>query len=168
MRMILLRLLLFLMPLIPGAAAAQQRHHDEGRAALLQQSRKFLDAYASGDRRTVLGMVDADQITVYGSDVAEVLHRSAEFALMLVNDQKLWGGSAKIGPMRDVSTVVRGDLGTVFFDAGFSVGTQPEVTVRFATVWRQTRKGWLLVQSSNCVPTSGQSALELLDRAAEK
>lgn len=144
-----------------GMAAAEPHQPEDGAKVLTAQTRVFLDAYAKGDEETVLGLI-TDDICVYGSDVAEYFRGPSAVRGMIVKDMKLWGGAATIGPMQDVSVVVRGELGTVFFDAPFSAGGRPAVVVRFATVWRWTPKGWLLAQSSNTVPTTGQSAAELL------
>lgn len=126
------------------------------------QTRLFLDAYARGDRATVLGLVDRAAVTVYGSDEDEVFTGAAAVATMLENDQRLWGGPATIGPMEHVTVAANGDLASVFFDAPFAVHGGPSIAVRFATVWRRSPGGWRLVQSSNVVPTRGQSAARLL------
>ena len=126
------------------------------------QTRAFLDAYARGDTASVLGQVDRDAVAIYGSDAAEVFHGASGVETMMANDLKLWGGAAKIGMMEHVSVVERRGMASIFFDAPFSVGSRPAVPVRFAMVWRHAGKGWLLVQSSNVVPTQGQSAEALL------
>lgn len=146
-----------LLPAIPAAAQSP---------GISAQTRLFLDAYARGDRKTVLGLVDAHAITVYGSDLAEICHGPAALADLLSNDLRLWGGSAHIGPMEHVSVEQSGGLASVFFDAPFSAGDRAPIPVRFAMVWRHTSKGWRLVQSSNVVPTQGQSAAQLLHAAA--
>ena len=129
-----------------------------------EQTRLFLDAYAHGDRATVLRLVDGDAVTVYGSDADEVFTGRAAVATMLDDDQRLWGGPATIGAMEHVTVAANGDLASVFFDAPFSVRGGPSLPVRFAMVWRRSHGGWLLVQSSNVVPTRGQSAAQLLRR----
>lgn len=128
-----------------------------------QQARLFLDAYAHGDRDTVLPMVDP-AITIYGSDAAEVFRGTQAVSTLLANDQRLWGGPAHIGAMEDISIIQEGALTSLFFDADFSAGGQPPILVRFAMVWKLTSGKWLLVQSSNVVPTHGQSAAELLKK----
>ena len=150
--------LALLLVLTVSQPAAAQPAGDEP----LRLTRTFLDAYARGDREPVLKLVDGDAITVYGSDVAEVFHGRAELAAMLAADQRLWGGSASIGAMEHVTTIAEDGQESIFFDAPFSVGDRPPVTVRFCLVWRHRREGWRLVLSSNVVPTRGQSAAELL------
>jgi hypothetical protein len=130
-----------------------------------EQTQAFLTAYANGDSASVLSAVGAGTV-IYGSDAAEVFRGPVEVRAMLENDRKLWGGSARIGPMQQVSVIHRGDLASIFFDAPFSAGGRPPVLVRFALVWTLTNGHWLLEQASNTVPTTGQSAAELLARPA--
>ncbi len=125
------------------------------------QTRVFLDAYARGDRATVMSMA-APEIVFYGSDVAEVFRGSAALKKMIDDDQKLWNGTAKVGRMEEVSVVRAGELAVIVFQAEFTVGDRAAVPVRFAMTWRKMGGRWLLVQSSNAVPTRGQSARELL------
>ena len=132
------------------------------------QTRLLLDAYARGDRSTVLGLIDENSITVYGSDFAEVCHGSADFETLLSNDLRLWGGPAQIGAMEHVSIIQTDGMASIFFDAPFSAGGRPPLPVRFAMVWRRTGDAWRLVQSSNVAPTQGQSAAQLLGAGAAK
>ncbi len=129
------------------------------------QTQAFLTAYVAGDSASVLSVVGPETV-VYGSDAAEIFRGPGEILGMLKNDRALWGDSAHIGPLQHVSIVRRGDLASIFFDAPFSAGGRPAVLVRFALVWRVNRGHWLLEQSSNTVPTTGQSAAELLGHAA--
>jgi ketosteroid isomerase-like protein len=129
------------------------------------ETRAFLDAYARGDRDAVLRRVDGDAVRIYGSDAAEVFAGRAGVEEMLADDMKLWGGAATIGPMQHVSTVATRDVATIFFDAAFSLGGRAAVPVRFAVVWRRRGGAWRVEQSSNVVPTVGQSGEELLRRA---
>lgn len=134
-----------------------------GTTDIKMQTRQVLDAYARGDSAGVLALSDPEAITVYGSDAAEVFHGAAALKTMLAYDQRLWGGAAQIGPLDHVNLVETKDLASIFFDAPFSVGGRPPLPVRFAMTWRRTGKRWLLVQSSNVVPTQGQSARQLLE-----
>ncbi len=133
-----------------------------GTTDLTAQTRAFLDAYARGDRQRVLALIDRAAIVVYGSDAAEVFRGAADVESMLSNDLRLWGGTAQIGPMDHVTVIETKNLTSLFFDAPFSAGGRPPLPVRFAMVWRRSGKKWLLVQSSNVVPTQGQSAAQLL------
>jgi len=142
--------------LLPASAAWCQN------APIQQLTRTFLDAYAKGDRQTVLGLIDRENITVYGSDAAEVAQGSDAVLQTLALDQQLWGGSAHIGKMEHISLIQNHSLASIFFDVPFSVGNRAPVPVRFAATWKREGKQWLLVQSSNVVPTEHQSAAELL------
>jgi hypothetical protein len=139
---------------VPGHAAAPD---------IKQQTRLFLDAYARGDRDKVLPLLDPG-IAIYGSDAAEISNGTEAASTLITNDQHLWGGPAHIGEMKNVSLIRQGNLASIFFDANFSAGGRPPVPVRFAMVWRHTSGKWLLVQSSNVVPTQGQSAADLLKK----
>jgi hypothetical protein len=121
----------------------------------------FLKAYAAGDRATVMSMTDKDDLHVYGSDISEASTGVDAFGKMFDLDQKLWQGSASFGEMSDISTVKSGPLATLFFDDDFTVGGHT-LKIRFATVWKLERGQWKLVQSSNVVPTTGQSAADIL------
>ena len=59
---------------------------------------------------------------------------------------------------------VHGQQATAHFHVRFSAGGAAPVTVRFATNWRKVDGQWRLMQSANTVPTSGQSAAELVRR----
>ncbi|HEY0794483.1 MAG TPA: nuclear transport factor 2 family protein [Acidisarcina sp.] len=131
------------------------------------QTRAFLDAYARGDHDGVLALTAPD-VTIYGSDAAEVFHGRTGVENLLADDQKLWRGKAVLGPMEHVTTELTAGLASIFFDASFSVGGRPAVPVRFAMIWRRAAGKWLLVQSSNVVPTVGQSAAALLHKSAEQ
>lgn len=131
---------------------------------VVSRTRVFLDAYARGDAKTVLAMVDSGEISIYGSDVSEFFETPATVSKMMADDQQLWRGSAHIGEMRHISVRQSPTLAVLVFDAPFSVGGSPEVSVRFSMTWRRQGGVWLLTQSSNAVPTVGSSAAELLAR----
>jgi ketosteroid isomerase-like protein len=124
----------------------------------------FLAAYAAGDRGKVFALLAEKESYVYGSDEAEFVVGREAAERLFDNDTRLWQGSAEFGTLRNVSTLQSRELATMFFDVPFSVGGRPPVTVRFAMVWRRGANGWRLVQSSNVVPTKGQSAEDLLRR----
>lgn len=143
-------------PSRPVSAAAEAPHADV-HAAL----RAFLDAWAAGDEVRVAAVLDPE-VRMYGSDVAEVQEGPEAVLALLRLDQRLWGGAARIGELRNVSVAGGGEFVSVFFDAPFTVGTRPPMIVRFATTWRRTPQGLRLMQSANVVPTTGQSAAALL------
>jgi ketosteroid isomerase-like protein len=124
-------------------------------------ARDFLDAYGRGEETKVLSMLTEGELSVYGSDAAEAVTGREVFTRMFEDDQKLWGGKASFGPMTHVSSAHAGRLATLFFDTDFLLGGNA-LPLRVATVWRKEHGGWKLVQSSNVVPTRGQSAGELL------
>jgi hypothetical protein len=130
-------------------------------ASLRQTAEAFMDAYIRGDWRTVEGFLSPHPLYVYGSDVSEFAPDASAFKRMFEADQKLWRGAAHWGEMSQVSSFQEGPVATLFFNRVFELGDQ-RLTVRFSTVWRREHSGWKLIQSSNAVPTVGQSAIELL------
>lgn len=130
-------------------------------ADLTAQTRQFLDAYARGDKAAVLSQLDPS-IVMYGSDAAELFRGPDAVAGLLDLDQKLWGGSATIGEIKDLTVTEGSDLRVATFHAPFSVGGRPPLPVRFTMVWKRSPDGWRLVHSTNTVPTTGQSAEALL------
>jgi ketosteroid isomerase-like protein len=133
---------------------------------VVRSAEAFLTAYAQGDKSAVMAMVDPD-IHVYGSDIAEVFAGKAGFEHMFDGDKQLWQGTAHFGEIKNLSAWRQGPVASVFFDIPFSAGGRPEVMVRVSTVWRLSNGGWLLVQSSNVVPTVGQSADIILRRTRQ-
>jgi hypothetical protein len=121
----------------------------------------FLDAYAAGDWKKVQAGLSKRDVHVYGSDVSEFAAGEAGVKAMFDNDQKLWRGGGRFGEASQFSSVTSGRLAALFFNRVFEVGGQ-KMAVRFSTVWRLESGAWKLVQSSNVVPTKGQSAAEIL------
>lgn len=145
-----------------NASAASVTASAQRPDALASRVEAFLHAYAAGNEQDVLSFVTTGQPHIYGSDEAEAVDSREGFAAMLKADHKLWNGIVSFGPMRNVSEERSGNLATIFFDAGFQLGGR-EVPVRFSMVWRREHGAWKLVQSSNVVPTTGQTATELLN-----
>ena len=121
----------------------------------------FMDAYVSGNWSGVVSHLTAGELTIYGSDSSEFSTSREAFKTMFDNDQKLWQGQAHFGPLSHVSSFRYGNVGTLFFDRVFELGDR-KMLVRFSTVWRKEGGEWKLVQSSNVVPTTGQSAAAIL------
>jgi ketosteroid isomerase-like protein len=144
-----------------GVGSARLALADSSADVVAKRAQELLSAYSSNDQTAVLAMLDTHDLTVYGSDIAEVVKSRAEFAQLMIDDFALWK-TAAFGPMQDVSIRVKGELATAFFDVQFSAGGRPPAWVRFATVWRSVKGRWLLTQSANSVPTVGSSAADLV------
>ena len=129
-----------------------------------QLLRDYLDAYMRGDEAAVVQRLAPD-VTMYGSDSAEVVHGVEGVRKLMEQDQKLWHGAARLGPVERLTTSASRDLVVMFFDSTFEMGTMPAMPLRFAMAWRKEHGRWLLVQSSNVAPTVHQSASELLTGA---
>ncbi len=121
----------------------------------------FVDAYASGNWDAVKSHLSRDYLFVYGSDVSEFSDSIAAFKTMFDNDQKLWRGAASFGEISQASEFDEGRVASLFFTREFKLGNNV-LRVRFATVWHKENGRWKLIQSSNAVPTVGQSAVEIL------
>lgn len=120
----------------------------------------FMTAYAAGDWPTVERLLSKRDLHVYGSDSAEIMVGVDAVHALFVADHRLWAGTSSFGAMTDVSVIRSDSLASVFFNAPFSVGGRT-LPLRVATVWRLEDGGWKLVQLSNTVPTTGQSAAAL-------
>jgi ketosteroid isomerase-like protein len=139
---------------VASAALAQE-------IAIHDRTQRFLEAYARGDVKAILPLIDRSNVTMYGSDVAEVAHGADALVKLLDADQKLWGGTAHMGAMQNVTLVQDRNLASIVFDVAFSVGGRPPVPVRVTAIWKREGKQWLLIQSSNAVLSEHQSAEEL-------
>ena len=153
-----------LLLLIASVCAVEAKAQSECTAPVCQAAMQFLDAYAAGDEAVVMAALSQGPLHMYGSDVSEVADDRAGVKKIFDADQKLWQKSASWGAASHVSSVMKGDMSSLFFDRVFKAGGR-EVVVRFAMVWVKEGDAWRLAQSSNTVPTTGQSA-EQLTRAA--
>lgn len=134
-------------------------------SALKAHIRQFLDAYAADDQKTASNMIDPERFTMFGSDVAEIAHGAAGLKQLMEADHRLWH-TAKFGTIEHFDSRVGANYASAFFDVPFSAGGGPTLTLRVSTVWHKRSDQWLLTQSSNCVPTVGSSARELLSKQA--
>jgi hypothetical protein len=148
--------------LLSGGAAAPAGSADSPAAEqVLARARELLAAYARDDEASVVGMLDPKEITVYGSDLAEIRRSAAGLRRMMADDFALWH-SAQFGAPVDVDVRVGGRLATAYFHVSFTVAGRPPVIVRFATTWRREGGRWWLTQCASTVPTTGASAGDLL------
>jgi hypothetical protein len=124
----------------------------------------LLDRYAANDQKGVIAMLDPNRITIFGSDLKEVVKTNDAVSRLMTDDFTLWH-SAKFSDVRDVDVRMSDRMATTFFVASFYPGGSPNpVPVRFAMTWRNANGEWLLTQSANSVPTVGQSAAEILGK----
>ena len=130
---------------------------------LQQAVMAFLNSCANGDKAAVIAAVEPN-VHLYGSDLSETYTGAEGAGEMFDQDMKLWGGAAKFGTMWHATTVREGNLESIVFDIPFTAGRNPTVTMRFAMVWHLEGDVWKLAQSSNTVPTVGQSVADILKR----
>ena len=123
-------------------------------AQLRRRASAFLNAYAAGDKATVLSMLNPGESYVYATDFPSVIVGAEALGRTFERDMKSWAGHARFGDLRNVSTVRSGHLGTLFFDSALSIGDAVPMTIRFATVWTHADGTWKLIQSSTAVPTA--------------
>jgi len=150
--------------LLTAAALAAGATPAAAQADLTQTVTAFLNSYAGGDKAAVIAAVEPN-VHLYGSDLSETYNGVEGAADMFDKDMRLWGGAAKFGTMWHVTAVREGSLESIMFDIPFTAGRGPAVTARFAMVWHLEGDVWKLAQSSNSVPTTGQSAGDILKRA---
>ncbi|MGB6142876.1 MAG: nuclear transport factor 2 family protein [Rhodanobacter sp.] len=144
-----------------AACASTSPRTTDARGEVEQQVDKLLHAYAANDPAAVLAMLDPRGFTIYGSDVTEVVRDDAGLRQLMADDFALWK-TARFGAPANLDIRVEGTVASAFFDVPFSAGGRPPVTVRFGTSWRHDDGRWMLMQSSNTVPTTGSSAHQLL------
>jgi hypothetical protein len=148
---------------LASCASTTSRSAPDARNMVQQQVEKLLDAYAANNPAGVLALLDQHGFVMYGSDVAEVVHTPAQLRQLMTDDFALWK-TARFGALANVDIRVEGDAASAFFDVPFSAGGRSPVTVRFGTTWRYDAGHWVLMQSSNTVPTTGSSAHDLINR----
>jgi ketosteroid isomerase-like protein len=143
------------------AANPQATHASENE--LQSRIRQLLDLYARKDAAGVMKLVADEQVLVMGSDLSEISTSREQTADLFRDDFKLWDSSS-FGALGKIYSHTSGNLVTAFFDVPFMFRrgkSEQTVVIRFATVWKKTRRGLELVQSLNTTPTVGQSAKEL-------
>lgn len=110
-------------------------------------------------------MLDPERVAFFGADSAEVATTLEGVMQRIRDDQVLWD-SLVAGPMRNLRVEDGGTLAVAMFDVGTEVYRGPgraHYLIRFAMTWRRGADGrWRLVQSMNSVPTTGQSAAEII------
>lgn len=148
--------IVILLALAPAASAASP--------TVVEEANAFMEAYASGNWEAVKSHL-SEHVFIYGSDISEFAESAEGFKTIFDNDQKLWRGAAHFGDISQVSTFAEGRVASLFFTREFKLGTTV-LRVRVATVWHKERGRWKLVQSSNAVPSVGQSAADILKQAA--
>ncbi|HWU76923.1 MAG TPA: hypothetical protein VN043_10475 [Rhodanobacter sp.] len=159
------RLLALPLALALAACASTPPHATtDARGEVARQVGNLLHAYAANDPAAVLALLDRRGFAMYGSDVAEVVHDPAGLRQLMADDFALWR-TARFGAPANMDIRVEGTAASAFFDVPFSAGGRPPVTVRFGTAWRYDDGHWVLMQSSNTVPTTGSSAHELISSA---
>ena len=159
-RAVILLLLTFIGALTACATTFDQRPVDV-KAQIESRVNEFLTAYAANDQTTVLNLIDPTEFSMFGSDLAEIVHSPSELKQLMTDDFALWR-NAKFGVAKDFDVRHQNGLATALFSVPFSAGGGPEVVIRVTSVWRKRDGQWLLTQSANSVPTVGSSARELL------
>lgn len=132
---------------------------------LARRAAELLDAYGHKDNARLAGMLDPERVAFYGADSAEVAMTREGVMRRIRDDQMLWD-SLVAGPPRNLRVEHAGPLAVTMFDVGTEVyrgGGRAHYLVRFAITWRRGPDGeWRVAQSMNSVPTTGQSAAEII------
>ncbi|MFL6548229.1 MAG: nuclear transport factor 2 family protein [Povalibacter sp.] len=151
----------FILSACSSNSTRDDSHNKANSEQLRARAEALLHRYASNDPEGVVALIDSNDFTMYGSDISEVVHSTDELRALMRNDFLLWG-TASFGELKDFDSREDGNLATTFFTASFKPGSFTSLPVRFSMTWRKHDGQWLLTQSSNTVPTVGQSAAELL------
>jgi len=140
--------------LLVSACASTPPAAKVDRAAAEQEIMKRVDSllyrYSQNDQPGVLAMLDPDRLTVFGSNLTEIIRSSDQLRGLMTRDFEQWG-SASFSDVRDVDVRVEGNLATAYFVLTFSAARGPTLPIRFSTTWRKVNGEWLLTQSANSV-----------------
>lgn len=134
-------------------------------AEIARRSAALLDAYGHKHNARLQAMLDPERVAFFGADSAGVATTPESVMQRIRDDQMLWD-SLIAGPIRNLRVEHGGRLAVAMFDVGTEVHRGPgraHYLIRFAMTWRRGADGeWRLVQSMNSVPTTGQSAAEII------
>ncbi|MEO6966943.1 MAG: nuclear transport factor 2 family protein [Rhodanobacteraceae bacterium] len=153
----------FTLTTLLACASTQAASSNDDRAAVTAHVREFLDAYAADNQQAALRLIDPRQFTMFGSDAAEIAHGATGLQRFLNDDFHLWH-TAHFGPIEHLDLRIGAQYASAFFDVPFSAAGAAPLTLRVSTVWHKVNGVWMLTQSSNCVPTTGSSAREILNK----
>lgn len=145
----------------PAAAPSTADRESE----VARRSAELLDAYGHKDNARLQAMLDPERVAFFGADSAEVAMTLDDVMRRIRDDQMLWD-SLIAGPLRTLRVEGDGALAVAMFDVGTEVhrgAVRAHYLIRFAMTWRRGEDGeWRLTQSMNSVPTTGQSAAEII------
>ena len=119
-------------------------------AQVLQRVNTLLSRYSSNDQPGVVAMLDPRKLSVFGSNLSEVIHSSDEMRSFMSRDFAQWGG-AKFSDVRNTDVRVDGNLATAYFVITFSAANGPTLPIRLCTTWHRVKGEWLLTQSASAV-----------------
>ena len=125
----------------------------------------MLDDYSHKNVDGIMQMLDARNVVMMGTDIAEVAASRNAVETLLRNDFKLWDTS-QFGRFKDFYVQSSPTMATAFFDVPWQATTGGQTrtfTIRLVTTWRKVGQNWKLTQILNTVPTTGQSAAEILN-----
>ena len=131
---------------------------DSDRQQVRSRVELLLERYAANDQDGVVEMLDPSGVTILGTDLGEIIHTPSQLRALMDADFRLWT-TAKFTDIRAFDFRSDGTLATAYFVASFSPAGGPSIPIRITTTWRKTNKNWYLTQSSNAVPTVGQSTI---------
>lgn len=158
------KILAAFLTVVPLVLLAAEPQPDASLSVAVDQ---LLKAYSSKNADQFLALTDPAELLILGTDVSELADSPAEARALLEADFKLWG-SAEFGERTFTSIRESDQLAAVAFDVPFSMRrdakTTDTMTIRFLTVWKRSSGKWLLTQSLNSVPTTGQSARDLTNK----
>jgi hypothetical protein len=148
----------------PSPAGAKTTAADSS-SQFKQRVRVLLDDYSRKDVAGIIRMLDERNVMMMGTDISEVASSKKTVEALLENDFRLWDTS-RFGEIRNFYVESSDTMATAFFDVPWeaSTGSQSRrFIIRLVTTWRKSGGDWKLTQILNTVPTTGQSAAEILN-----
>ncbi len=144
-----------------------QRNTDRDKAEIAATLLGFWQAYERKDLANMLAMLtNSSDLTFFGSDAAEVIKTSNDWAALMQNDWQLFE-STKFAEPRNLAIQVSDDgklASAVYEVSGVSVveGRSVESLDRFAMTLRKENRTWHIVQGMTAVATKGHSSAEMV------
>jgi len=149
----------------PNPAGAHARTATPTQPGIKERVRHLLDDYSRKDVDRIMRVLDDRNVLMIGTDVSEVAGSRQTIETLLRNDFKLWDTS-QFGQFKDFYVQSSDTMATAFFDVPWQATTGGQTrsfTIRLVTTWRKAGNDWKLTQILNTVPTTGQSAAEILN-----
>src|SRR4051812_45679705 len=101
---------------LAGCSTAPPKSVAGSEQEIMGRVEALLDRYAANDQKGVIAMLDPNRITIFGSDLKEVVKTNDAVSRLMTDDFTLWH-SAKFSDVRDVDVRMSDRMATTFFAA---------------------------------------------------